>query len=133
MTSHWQAEGSGSKSESLNDTNHSYLLKDILKEVEAEALGPVSGRHSTIRIWEPGKEPHPFSTKLERRLPCWEEKTFIGLPQEAKTESLKEAPLEIAVRKLLLILLCVRKKSLKRDPTTNIRRPKEAQIPLQSD
>ena len=80
-------EGSGSKSESFNDTNHSYLLKDITKEVETEALAPASGRHSTNRMLEPGKELHPFSTKLERRLPCWEEKTFIGLPQEAIAES----------------------------------------------
>ena len=76
---------------------HSFLLKDIIKEVEAEALAPASGRHSTIRMLEPGKEPHPLSTKLERRLPCREEKTFIGLPQEAKTESLQETPLVRAV------------------------------------
>ena len=74
-------------------------LKDIKKEVEAEALAPASASHSNIRMLEPGKEPHPFNTKLERRLPCWEKKTFIGLPQEAKAESLKEAPLVRVVRK----------------------------------
>ena len=35
-------EGSGSKSESLNETKHSYLLKDTMIEVEAEPL-PVEG------------------------------------------------------------------------------------------
>ena len=65
---------------------HSYLLKDIIIKVEAVALVPASGRHSTIRMLETGKEPHPFSTKLERRLPC-REKTFIGLPQEATAET----------------------------------------------
>ena len=42
---------------------------------------------------EPGKEPHPKSTKLERKLPGWEEKkVLIGVPQEANADSLKEAP-----------------------------------------
>ena len=45
-------EGSGTKSESLKDTNHSYLLKDIIIEVEAEAFAPGSGRHFTIRMLE---------------------------------------------------------------------------------
>ena len=67
-------EESGSKSESLNETNHSYLLNDIIIKVDAEAPAPASGSHSTTRILEPGKEPHPLSTKLERRLPSWEEK-----------------------------------------------------------
>ena len=43
---------------------------DIKTEGEAEAIAPASGKHSTIRMLEPGKEPHPLSTKLlERRLP----------------------------------------------------------------
>ena len=42
LTSHWQVEGSGTKSESLNITKHSYLLKDTMIEVEAEPL-PVEG------------------------------------------------------------------------------------------
>ena len=42
LTSHWQVEGSGSRCESLKDTNHSYLLKDIIIEVEAEPL-PLEG------------------------------------------------------------------------------------------
>ena len=42
LTSHWQVEGSGSKSESLNKTQHSYLLKDTIVEVEAELL-PMEG------------------------------------------------------------------------------------------
>ena len=79
-------EGSGSKSESLNETHHSGLLKDTIIEVEAEALAPASVRHSTIRMLEPGKEPHPLSTMLERRLPCTE-KTLIGLPQEDNAEA----------------------------------------------
>ena len=65
---------------------HSYLLKGTIIEVEAEALAPASRRHSTIRMLEVGEEPHPFSTKLERRLPC-REKTFIGLTQEANAEA----------------------------------------------
>ena len=36
LTSHWQVEGSWSKSEITQ--NHSYPLKDINKEVEAEPL-----------------------------------------------------------------------------------------------
>ena len=42
LTSHWQVEGSGSKSNSLNKTKHSYLLKDTIIEVKAEPL-PVEG------------------------------------------------------------------------------------------
>ena len=41
MTSHWQVEGSGSKSENLSK-QHSYLLKDTIIEVEAEPL-PLEG------------------------------------------------------------------------------------------
>ena len=66
---HWQVEGSGSMSESLNDTKTLLTPEGHKKEVEVEALGPASGRHSTIRMLEPGKEPHPLSTRLERRLP----------------------------------------------------------------
>ena len=84
--------GSGSKSERLNDPNHSYLLKDIINEVEAEALAPASGRQSTNTMLEPGKEP-PLITKLEKRLPSLEEKDLSGLPQEASSESCKKAPL----------------------------------------
>ena len=42
LTSHWQVEESGSKSESLSKTLHSYLLKDTIIEVEAGPL-PVEG------------------------------------------------------------------------------------------
>ena len=52
------------KSARLNETNCSYLLMVIKIKVEAKAIAPASGKHSTIRILEPEKEPQPLSTKL---------------------------------------------------------------------
>ena len=63
------------------------------KKVEAEALAPASGRHSTIIMLEPGKKPHPLSAKLEKDSQVGRRDTYIGKPQEAKAESIKEAPL----------------------------------------
>ena len=86
LTSHWQVEGSGSKSEKLHNTN-----------------------------------------------PQYRRETYIGLPQEAETESLQAAPLVRAERKAPAYTVKCGKRYLSRETPQKKYKTKKAQITLQSD
>ena len=60
-------------------------------------------------------------------------KTFIGLPQEAKAESLEEALLVRAVWKAPAYTVICEKEDCQERHYKNSIRPKKAQFPLQSD
>ena len=76
IMSHWQVEGSGGKSESLNDTNHSYPLKDITKRRLRLLPLPLEGIPPS-ECWNLEWNHSPPGTKLERRLRRWEEKPLL--------------------------------------------------------
>ena len=89
MTSHWQVEGSGSKSDNLSKTT---LLspKDTIIEVEAEPL-PLEGIPPS-ECWNLERNHILKALSYRENSLDGRKKVLIGVPQEANADSLKEAP-----------------------------------------